>query len=222
MTRGKTTTTGTTTGPATRPATAGTGSATAGSGATSAVSRGWVSFVGSGPGDPGLLTVRAVDLLRQADVVVTEAPEHQELVRTLLGLPRPVVTEDGEEVPGAGPELVDGGFGEDGQPLTHAARAKVVVKQAKRGRRVVRLMTGDPFLYASGPEEAQACVKAGLGFEIVPGVSSVSAVPAYAGIPLTTKDNREVAVVTCGEQGRLVAVRRRPHPRAALGGRHHR
>ena len=80
-------------------------------------------------------------------------------------------------------------------------------------------MAGDPFLYASGPEEAQACVKAGLGFEIVPGVSSVNAVPAYAGIPLTTKDNREVAVVTCGEQGRLEPVRRRPHPGAALGRR---
>ena len=61
-------------------------------------------------------------------------------------------------------------------------------------------MAGDPFLYASGPEEAQACVKAGLGFEIVPGVSSVNAVPAYAGIPLTTKDHREVAVVTCGDK----------------------
>ena len=95
---------------------------------------------------------------------------------------------------------MDGGFGEDGQPLTHASRAKVVVRQAKRGRRVVRLMSGDPFLYASGPEEAQACTKAGLGFEIVPGVSSVTAVPAYAGIPLTTKNNREVAVVTCGER----------------------
>jgi uroporphyrinogen III methyltransferase/synthase len=150
--------------------------------------RGWVSFVGSGPGDPGLLTVRAADLLRQADVVVTEVPEHADLVRVVRG-----ATEDG-------PELVDGGFGEDGQPLTHAARAKVVVKHAKRGLRVVRLMAGDPFLYASGPEEAQACVKAGLGFEIVPGVSSVSAVPAYAGIPLTTKDSREVAVVTCGEK----------------------
>jgi uroporphyrinogen III methyltransferase/synthase len=189
MTRGKTTTSGTT-----------SGTTSSAGGSTTSVSRGWVSFVGSGPGDPGLLTVRAVDLLRQADVVVTEAPEHADLVRTLLGLPRPVVTEDGEEVPGAGPELVDGGFGEDGQPLTHAARAKVVVKHAKRGRRVVRLMTGDPFLYASGPEEAQACVKAGLGFEVVPGVSSVSAVPAYAGIPLTTKDNREMAVVTCGDK----------------------
>ena len=150
---------------------------------------GWVSFVGAGPGDPELLTVRAVDLLRQADVVVTESPEHADLVRTVLGVG--VADED------AMPELVDGGFGEDGQPLTHAARAKVVVKHAKKGGRVVRLMIGDPFTYASGPEEAQACAKACVGFEIVPGVSSVSGVPAYAGIPLTTKDHREVAVVTC-------------------------
>lgn len=164
--------------------------------------RGWVSFVGSGPGDPGLLTVRAVELLRDAEVVVTELPEHEALVRTVLGLPAPVVTtdDDGNETAQvSGPLFVDGGFGDDGQPLTQASRAKVVVKHAKKSR-VVRLMSGDPFLYASGPEEAQACVKAGLGFEIVPGVSSVTAVPAYAGIPLTTKSNREVAVVTCGEK----------------------
>ena len=165
---------------------------------------GYVSFVGSGPGDPELLTVRAVELLHAADVVVTELPSHADLVRTVLDLPAPTVTvdEDGNEVEeqaGNGPELVDGGFGQDGQPLTHAARAKVVVKHAKSGRRVVRLMAGDPFVYASGPEEAQACVKAGIAFEIVPGVSSVTAVPAYAGIPLTTKNNREVAVVTCSE-----------------------
>ncbi len=171
--------------------------------------RAWVSFVGSGPGDPDLLTVRAVDLIKQADVVVTESPEHGPLVRTLLGLPTPEPVDESDEtdeaeerepVEVAGPELVDGGFGEDGQPLTHAARTKVVVRQAKRGLRVVRLMAGDPFLYASGPEEAQAVAKAGIGFEIVPGVSSVGAVPAYAGIPLTTKDNREVSVVTCGEK----------------------
>jgi uroporphyrinogen III methyltransferase/synthase len=168
---------------------------------TRSQTRGWVSFVGSGPGDPDLLTVRAADLLAQAEVVITEVPEHAALVRTLLGLPEPQpVAEDEVATDLSGPELVDGGFGEDGQPLTHAARAKVVVKQAKRGLRVVRLMNGDPFLYASGPEEAQACAKAGIGFEIVPGVSSVTAVPAYAGIPLTTKNNREVAVVTCGEK----------------------
>ena len=154
---------------------------------------GWVSFVGSGPGDPDLLTVRAVDLLRQAEVIVTEVPDHEPMVRTLLGLPAVDPAEAEELVP----RFVDGGFGEDGQPLTHAARAKVVVRHAKK-HRVVRLMVGDPFLYASGPEEAQACVKAGVGFEIVPGVSSVGAVPAYAGIPLTTKQNRDVTVVSCG------------------------
>ncbi|QBR92526.1 uroporphyrinogen-III synthase [Nocardioides euryhalodurans] len=171
MTRGKTTSSSQATSPAT----------------------GWVSFVGSGPGDPDLLTVRAVDLLRQAEVIVTEVPDHEPMVRALLGLP----AEDPEATEPVGPRFVDGGFGEDGQPLTHAARAKVVVRHAKK-HRVVRLMVGDPFLYASGPEEAQACVKADVGFEIVPGVSSVGAVPAYAGIPLTTKQNRDVTVVTCG------------------------
>ncbi len=165
------------------------------SGSTSTtVTSGWVSFVGAGPGDPDLLTVRAVELLRQADVVVTEQPDHEPMVRRLLGMP--AAAPEGEEQP-AGPVFVDGGFGQDGQPLTHAARAKTVVRHGKKFR-VVRLMTGDPFLYASGPEEAQACVKAGVGFEIVPGVSCVGAVPAYAGIPLTTKENREVTVVTCG------------------------
>ena len=159
----------------------------------------WVSFVGSGPGDPGLLTVRAVELLLDAEIVVTEVAGHEALVRSVLGLP-PLREDEGDEpVEHVGPVFVDGGFGEDGQPLTHAARAKVVVKQAKTGKRVVRLMSGDPFLYASGPEEAQACTKAGVGFEIVPGVSSVSAVPTYAGIPLTTKNHREVAVVTCND-----------------------
>jgi uroporphyrinogen III methyltransferase/synthase len=149
----------------------------------SALPTGFVSFVGSGPGDPDLLTVRAVELLRTADIVVTESPEHAALVEAFCH----------------GAEVVDGGFGQDGQPLTHAGRAKVVVKQARTGKRVVRLMAGDPFVYASGPEEAQACVKAGVGFEIVPGLSSVTAVPAYAGVPLTTKLHREVAVVNCSE-----------------------
>jgi uroporphyrinogen III methyltransferase/synthase len=143
----------------------------------------FVSFVGTGPGDPGLLTVRAAALIRAAEIVLVETPEHEALVADLA--------------PHA--EVVDAGFGTDGQPLTHAGRAKVVVKQAKTGKRVVRLLTGDPFLYSTGCDEAQACAKAGVGFEIVPGVSSVSAVPAYAGVPLTGKRSNEVCMVSCAE-----------------------
>jgi uroporphyrinogen III methyltransferase/synthase len=169
--------------------------ATSANGSTQAQVRsgpvGWVSFVGSGPGDPDLLTLRAVELIRAADVVVTEAPGHAELVRTAITRADETATET--------PELVDGGFGEDGQPLTQAARAKVVVSQAKAGRRVVRLMAGDPFVHASGPEEAQAVVKAGIGFEVVPGISSATAVPAYAGIPLTSKDHREFVVLSAND-----------------------
>ncbi|MRJ76048.1 bifunctional uroporphyrinogen-III C-methyltransferase/uroporphyrinogen-III synthase [Aeromicrobium sp. SMF47] len=142
--------------------------------------RGHVSFVGAGPGDASLLTVRAAELLAQADVVITELPEQVALVTN-------------------GAQIVDGGVGEDGELLTHAARARLVVKHAKSGGHVVRLMAGDPFTYATGPEEAAACSKAGIGFEIVPGVSSISAVPAYAGVPLTNRTHREYSVVSVGD-----------------------
>ncbi|WP_456695751.1 uroporphyrinogen-III synthase [Aeromicrobium sp. P5_D10] len=144
------------------------------------VIRGHVSFVGTGPGDASLLTVRAAELLGQADVVITELPEQAELVTN-------------------GAEIIDGGAGEDGEKLTHAARARLVVKHAKTGAHVVRLIAGDPFTYATGPEEAAACSKAGIGFEIVPGISSITAVPAYAGVPLTNKTHREYSVVSVGD-----------------------
>ncbi|MGZ5389856.1 MAG: uroporphyrinogen-III synthase [Aeromicrobium sp.] len=141
---------------------------------------GHVSFVGAGPGDASLLTVRAAELLGQADVVIIELPEHAALV-----------TNDAE--------IVDGGFGEDGEVLTHAVRAKLVVKYAKTGAHVLRLFAGDPFTYATGPEEAAACSKVGIGFEVVPGLSSFTAVPAYAGVPLTTRTSRELSVVSVGD-----------------------
>ena len=146
---------------------------------------GHVSFVGAGPGDTSLLTVRAAELLAQADVVITELPEHAELVTT-----------DAEVVDGSRGE---GSAGQKGEPLTHAARARLVVRHAKTGAHVVRLIAGDPFTYSTGPEEALACAKAGIGFEIVPGISSVSAVPAYAGVPLTNRSNREYSVVRVGD-----------------------
>ena len=148
---------------------------------------GIVSFVGTGPGDPGLLTVRAVELIRSARVVITESPGHVALLHTLLGPRLETVT------------VVDGGCGEDGQPLTHGARGKLVVKHAKTDGKVVRLIDGDPWMYAPGAEEAIACARAGVVFEVVPGVSSVTAVPAYAGVPLTTRTSKKFTVVNVAE-----------------------
>jgi uroporphyrinogen III methyltransferase/synthase len=144
---------------------------------------GSVAFVGAGPGDPCLLTVRASELLAAADVVVTESQDATFVARAA----RPDV------------EVIDGSIGGDGQPLTAAMRAKLVTTAAKAGSRVVRLLDGDPFLYATGSEEAAACAKAGVPFEVVPGVSAVSAVPAYAGVPLTNGKAREVRVVNVAD-----------------------
>ncbi len=142
---------------------------------------GSVAFVGTGPGDPGLLTVRAVELIAAADVVVLD-----QLLR------------EADVARWAGPdvEVLDAGFGEDGTPLTLAGRAKIVTRAARGGRRVVRLMDGDPTTFNGLAEEALACRKAQVPFEVVPGVSAVSAVPAYAGVPLTTKSSRAVHVIT--------------------------
>ncbi len=148
---------------------------------------GSVAFIGTGPGDPGLLTVRATELIRAADVVITEAPEHVALLASLVGDRIDDMT------------VVDGGYGEDGQPLTHASRARLVVKHAKGPGAVVRLISGDPWMYATGAEEAAACVKAGVTFEIVPGISAVTAVPAYAGVPLTTRTSRELTVLSVAD-----------------------
>src|SRR5512141_1362889 len=106
--------------------------------ATPVLAVGSVAFVGAGPGDPDLLTVRAVELLGLADVVITESQDAAFVARFCR----------------SGVEVVDGSVGDDGQPLTHAMRARLVVKAAKRGGNVVRLLDGDPFLYATGSEEA--------------------------------------------------------------------
>jgi uroporphyrinogen III methyltransferase/synthase len=92
-------------------------------------------------------------------------------------------------------EIVDASCGTDGQPLTHAARAKIVTTAAKKGGQVVRLMDGDPALFHGFAEEALACEKNGIVFEVVPGPSTVTAVPTYAGIPLTMARTSSVHVV---------------------------
>jgi uroporphyrinogen III methyltransferase / synthase len=131
---------------------------------------GEVAFVGAGPGDEGLLTLRAVDRLAAADVVVTDQPGREALLATYC---RPDV------------EVLDASFGEDGQPMTRANRAKLVLRAARSGRLVVRLMDGDPTTFTGLAEEIAACRKDDIPYEVVPGVPAATAVPAYAGVPLT-------------------------------------
>jgi len=150
---------------------------------------GRVAFVGAGPGDPGLMTVRAVEYLAEADVVVIDQVSREEFVASHC---RPDVV------------VIDAGHGEHGQPLTHASRAKLLVKAAKAAGAingngvVVRLMDGDPSMFNGLSEEALACHKAGIRFEVVPGVSAVSAVPTYAGVPLTSASSPSLHVVSGG------------------------
>ena len=141
---------------------------------------GEVAFVGAGPGDEGLLTLRAVDRLRAADVVITDQPGREALLASYCR---------------ADVEVLDASFGEDGQPLTRANRAKIVVKAARGGRQVVRLMDGDPVMFTGLAEEIAACRKEDVPFEVVPGVTSATAVPAYAGIPLTPAGVSGISVV---------------------------
>ncbi len=144
-----------------------------------------VAFVGTGPGDPGLMTVRSRELLAAADLVVLDQLGRDELVTAYA---RPGVA------------VVDSGHGEHGEQLTVASRAKRLVDAARSmpSGLVVRLMDGDPVLFTGFPEEAKALRKAGIPFDVVPGVSAVTAVPAYAGIPLTSCLAPSVQVVYAG------------------------
>ena len=142
---------------------------------------GKVYLVGAGPGDPQLLTIKAVKVLKDADVVIYDrlvgeeilclAPEHAEKIY--------VGKRTGKhEVPQ--------------QEIT-----ELIIERAKRGGKVVRLKGGDPFIFGRGGEEAEALVEKGIAFEVVPGVSSAVVAPAYAGIPLTHRDYAaSVAIIT--------------------------
>jgi len=149
---------------------------------------GRVAFVGAGPGDPGLVTLRARDRLAAADTILIDQLNRDELIARFAG---PDVT------------LVDAGHGEHGEELTRASRAKLLVRTAKAlggDGLVVRLLDGDPSLFSGFAEEALALHKAGIPFEVVPGVSAASAVPMYAGVPLTTQQATAVHVVDAGDR----------------------
>ncbi|MEJ7766098.1 MAG: uroporphyrinogen-III C-methyltransferase [Acidimicrobiales bacterium] len=127
-----------------------------------------VYLVGAGPGDPGLLTVRGAELLARADVVV-----HDRLAETRL-----------LDLAPAGAERIDVGKSPGG-PIDQEGINRLLVEHGLAGREVVRLKGGDPFVFGRGGEEAAALIDAGVPFEVVPGITSAIAAPAYAGIPVT-------------------------------------
>jgi uroporphyrin-III C-methyltransferase len=124
---------------------------------------GRVWLVGAGPGEPGLITVRGLEALRRCDAVVYDRLVAPELV---------------DEAPADVLRVAR-------DPLSQKEINRLLVRLARRGLDVVRLKGGDPFLFGRGGEEALALVEAGVPFEVVPGVSSLAAVPAAAGIPVT-------------------------------------
>jgi uroporphyrinogen III methyltransferase/synthase len=145
---------------------------------------GIVHLVGAGPGDPGLLTIAGRRALERADVVV-----HDRLgTGELLSLCRP------------GAELIDAGKAPGRVPMGQREINATLVEHGLRGRRVVRLKGGDPFVFGRGGEEAQALAAAGVPFEVVPGITSAIAAPAYAGIPVTHRGLATSFTVVTGHE----------------------
>ena len=144
-----------------------------------------VHLVGAGPGDPGLLTVRGAELLRRADVVVYDRLS----ARSLLDL-----------VP-AGATLVSVGKGPGRASTPQGEINRLLVEfGSDPGRTVVRLKGGDPFVFARGGEELEALIDAGIEVEVVPGISSAIAAPAYAGIPVTRRFTSTSFTVVTGHE----------------------
>ena len=143
-----------------------------------------VYLVGAGPGDPGLITVRGAELLAGADVVV-----HDRLsARELLDLAPPHA------------ERIDVGKSPDGPSVPQERINELLVERGRAGQQVVRLKGGDPYVFARGAEEAEALEAAGVDYEVVPGITSAVAVPAYAGIPVTMRYSSTSLTVVTGHE----------------------
>jgi uroporphyrinogen III methyltransferase / synthase len=145
---------------------------------------GIVHLVGAGPGDPGLLTARALELIAAADTIL-----YDRLI--------PVTALDGAQ-PGA--ELVYVGKEGRGPQMPQERIDRLLVEHASAGRRVVRLKGGDPFVFGRGGEEALVLREAGIPFEVVPGVTSGVAAPAYAGIPVTHRERASAVALITGHE----------------------
>ena len=146
---------------------------------------GIVYIVGGGPGDPGLITVKGLDCLRRADVVLYDRLVAQELLREAS----------------AHAEMIDVGKEPRRHRRSQAEINTLLIEKARAGKIVVRLKGGDPFVFGRGGEECQAMAEAGVQYEVVPGVSSAVAVPAYAGIPVTQRGVTTAFTVVAGHTG---------------------
>jgi uroporphyrinogen III methyltransferase/synthase len=145
---------------------------------------GKVFLTGAGPGDPGLLTLRALEALRRADVLLYDALASEAIV----DLVSPAC------------ERIYAGKRGGAQSIAQNDIEALMIEKARAGKTVVRLKGGDPFLFGRGGEEAQALHAAGIDFEIVPGISSALAAPAYAGIPVTHRDHNTVLTIVSGHE----------------------
>ena len=156
-----------------------------------AFERGWVWLAGAGPGDPGLVTVLGAHAIQGADAILYDAL----IDPALLKLARP------------GAELVYAGKRAGVKSCRQSDISRTLVSLAKKGRRVLRLKGGDPFVFGRGAEEALALVRAGVPFRVVPGVTAGIGGLAYAGIPVTHRDtNHAVTFITGhGADGKLPA-----------------
>ena len=148
------------------------------------MSEGKVYLIGAGPGDPGLITVKGRDCLEKADVVVYDYLANEQL----LGYIR------------EGAEKVYVGKKGGDHTLPQDQINDLIIARAKEGKSVVRLKGGDPFIFGRGGEEAEDLAQAGIPFEIVPGVTSAIAAPAYAGIPLTHRDYTSTVAFITGHE----------------------
>lgn len=145
---------------------------------------GKVYLVGSGPGDPELLTLKARRLIDSAEVIIYDQ------------LPGKAIL---DSMPTSA-EKIDVGKYAGNHTMTQAEINELLVKKAKEGKMVVRLKGGDPYVFGRGGEEAEVLVSEGIEFEVVPGITSAIAVPAYAGIPVTHRESTSMVTFITGHE----------------------
>lgn len=161
---------------------------------------GKVFLIGAGPGDPGLLTLRGREILERAQVVVFDRLVHPDLLKYASQA-----------------MLIDVGKQPNHHPIPQHEINQLLIHHARSGKLVARLKGGDPFVFGRGGEEALALRAAGIPYEVVPGVSSAIAVPAYAGIPVTHRNLAYSVTILTGHRAEADLEGQLPGPESSEG-----